>query len=163
MSLAQQRVAQMFLASEPSSPPVDQLQVGNVGVYTRLPACKADSSGPAACWRIELHRLADGRPLGYEVVGDVVIGGGDEAHIDLSQFQGGQHDLAPRHALLRPTAEKLFLIDLRSPAGTYVNNLPVIYGEAVPLSDGMQVSLGGLSFEIRLIDRQAQRVQPAIS
>jgi hypothetical protein len=57
--------------------------------------------------------------------------------------------------LLRPSEQRLYLIDLSSTYGTKHNEFPVGPGMAVVLQDHDTISLGHLSFELRILNRPA--------
>jgi hypothetical protein len=130
----------------------------NSAHFQPLPTTLPDSVDPATApsWCIELHGLGTHRaPIGIEVRGDVVFGmdRGDDPHpdFDLASQSGSQCGVSRRHALLRPTRNRLYLIDLQSTNGTRVNALPVGPGMAVELRSGDTVSLGNLNFTVQII------------
>src|SRR6185436_11087758 len=67
-------------------------------------------------------------------------------------FGGLEQGVSRRHALLRPTANHLYIIDLGSTNGTLHNGLPLGPGIARSLKNSDTVTLGRLSFTIRIID-----------
>jgi pSer/pThr/pTyr-binding forkhead associated (FHA) protein len=108
-------------------------------------------------WRIELYGLTpDAAPLGYDIVGNVIIGrsvDGSEADIDLEPYNALAKGVSRQHAMIRPTKQRLFLIDLSSTNGVRHNEVPTGPGLAVTLRNGDVVTLGDLTFEIRIIDQ----------
>jgi predicted component of type VI protein secretion system len=68
------------------------------------------------------------------------------------EFHGLGHS---KHALLRPSEQRLYLIDLSSNNGTKHNQLPVGTGVAVVLQDHDTISLGHLTFEIHILNHPA--------
>lgn len=111
-------------------------------------------------WRVALvssthHSHA---PIGVELHGDVVLGrsvpGNNEGpDLDLSLFDAHQRGVSRRHAMLRPTARQLFLIDLRSTNGTLVNAVPQETGMARALKHNDTLSLGNLHLTIKIVER----------
>jgi len=108
-------------------------------------------------WRIIL-RFGTPSPrvaVGLDVGADIVFGRGSEGpnspDIDLSELDALKLGVSRRHALLRPTPNKLFLIDLDSTNGTMLNAVPVGRGMAQALRSGDAISLGGLNFTIEIV------------
>ena len=94
--------------------------------------------------------------IGLDLFGDVVLGRGrgdedEQVDIDLSNLDAGKLGVSRRHALLRPTPNKLFLIDLESTNGTYVNTLPIGRGMAQEIKSGDTIALAGLSFDVEFV------------
>jgi len=130
--------------------------ISSAYTFLTLPADMTDRS--EVKWRIQLHGLGPNvRPLGLELLGDVVLGRGkaapDGPDLDLDPYGGIYHGVSRRHAMFRPTRNALYLLDLGSTNGSFYNGIPVISGMARSLSDKDMVSLGALSFQIRIIDR----------
>jgi len=124
-------------------------------------------------WRIIL-RFGSPSPrvvLGLDAIADVVFGRGSEGpnspDIDLSELDALKLGVSRRHALLRPTPNKLFLIDLDSTNGTLLNAVPVGRGMAQALRSGDAISLGGLNFTVEVVrepwqvEREAKEAQGA--
>ncbi len=131
---------------------------GAASSYLRLPRSLADArlEGQPR-WLIELHGLTPGSPpLGLEIVGDVVLGRGLRSNpppdLDLDEYNGLDKGVSRRHALLRPTPNHLFLIDLNSTNGTMHNAIPIGPGVARALHNNDAVSLGDLSFTVKIIE-----------
>lgn len=109
-----------------------------------------------AVWRI-LLKFGEPAPrivVGLDIYGDVALGRGSEGprspDIDFSNLNAQKLGVSRRHALLRPTPNKLFLIDLDSTNGTYVNAIPVGKGMAQMLKHGDTVALSGLNFVVEI-------------
>jgi FHA domain len=95
-----------------------------------------------------------GRVLALELRGDVVVGSNSEPAADLdvnlAELDGYQQGVSRRHVLLRPTREKLYVIDLGSTNGTSINGLSSPVGEAHSLRDGDLLTLGSLHLQVRV-------------
>jgi hypothetical protein len=95
--------------------------------------------------------------MALELLGDVVMGSNDvtQAGIDVNLASIGGYDrgVSRRHVMLRPTREKLYVIDLHSTNGTCVNGMPSPVGEAHPLRDGDLLSVGHLHLQIKIARR----------
>jgi hypothetical protein len=93
--------------------------------------------------------------VGLDIYGDVILGRGADVpgspDIDLSNLNAEQVGVSRRHALIRPGRSKLYLIDLGSTNGTYVNGVPVSKGMAQVLRGNDSISLAGLSMVIEII------------
>jgi FHA domain-containing protein len=108
--------------------------------------------------------------MAYELGGDVVVGSNAQSteglDINLAGLDGFEQGVSRRHLLLRPTREKLFLIDLHSTNGTAINGLPVAVGQAYSLADGDLISVGRLHLQIKIARKPEGRAtvaQAAIS
>ncbi|MCC6905119.1 MAG: FHA domain-containing protein [Anaerolineae bacterium] len=135
------------------------LRVGMAREYLPLPAhlLHAELPPDIALWRIELHYLAPGEPpLGLDILGDTVLGrstGGPSApDLDLDRYGARDRGVSRRHALLRPTMNRLYLIDRGSTNGTIHNAVPLGKGITHALEDGDTVAFGQMTFTVRLID-----------
>ncbi len=130
------------------------VRIGSAEAYYPLPARFAETrEGAKPRWRIELHGLASS-PLGFDICHDTVIGRGegpDGPDLDLAPFRALELGVSKRHAMLRPTNKQLFLIDLVSNNGIRCNSTPLSVGRAYPLKHNDTISLGGLTFQVKII------------
>lgn len=108
-----------------------------------------------AIWRIEIAPLNErSEPLALELRGDTIVGsldGEDGPDVNLVDWNGWNRGVSRRHLLMRPTRTKLFLLDLRSTNGTYVNGLPLDVGWAYAVRDGDLLSLGKLNLRLSIL------------
>ncbi len=110
-------------------------------------------------WRIFLRfgAAAAHSVVGLKIYSDAVFGRGagrpTSPDIDLNNLDALKLGVSRRHAMLRPTSRNLYLIDLDSTNGTFVNAVPVGRGMAQVLRSKDTVALGGLSFEIQIIEK----------
>ncbi len=123
-----------------------------------LAFARTGSDAPLWGWRVELHGLPQAtEPLGLDILGSIVLGRNtsDEspADLDLTPYGGGELGVSRRHALIQMTRNNLHLIDLGSTNGTRFNGAFVVVGGAVSLAYGDKVSIGDLSFAIKIISR----------
>lgn len=103
-------------------------------------------------WWIALEGLGQaGTALGIEILGDVVLGRMGSADLDLEPYGAHRKGVSRRHALLRPTANRLYMIDLDSTNGTRHNALTLGAGQAREICDGDIITLGSLSLGVRII------------
>lgn len=125
--------------------------------YLKLPRTKADQSETAPFkWLVEFQGLRTGSgPLGIEMLGDVILGmnrqDGAVIDVDMTAYGGFELGVSRKHALIRPTRNRLYLIDLDSTNGTRLNALPVGPGIAAEIRSGDTVSLGNLNFTVNIV------------
>jgi hypothetical protein len=142
------------------------LPIGDTSIYVPLPveiaekvAAKEVSLGDIPRWRIELHDLGSLKePLGFDILGDTVLGrhlpkATETPDMDFSRFDTGDKGVSRRHALLRPTRNNLYLLDLGSTNGTQRNAFPLGPGHAQALHHDDVISLGRLTFTVKIIAR----------
>jgi putative methionine-R-sulfoxide reductase with GAF domain len=108
-------------------------------------------------WRVRFDLTTDASvSLGLEINGEVVFGrgpGGPE-HLDLIPYGAHENGVSRRHAILRPTHSKLFVIDLDSTNGTFHNGADIrdLDGPCM-LHSGDTLTLGGLEFAVTIVKR----------
>lgn len=137
-----------------------QMRTGSAESYQLVPAHVGDS-GPQyvlLLWRIELHGLhGSRRPLGLDVGGDAVLGrgiwsSGPAPDINLDLYGAVSQGVSRQHVLLRPTKNDLFLLDLSSRNGAWINGVRLLEGREYPLRNRDKIKLGKLAFQVRIID-----------
>lgn len=136
-----------------------RLRAGTAEEYIPLPLHMLDKPIPdnVPLWRIELHGLP-GRPLplGLDLFGDTVLGrsgdGSFKPDLDMDKYNGFNMGISRRHALLRPTVNRLYIIDLGSTNGTMRNALLLGKGVAQSVEHGDSIVLGRMAFTIHIID-----------
>lgn len=130
---------------------------GSAHEYVKLPTRPA-SQNLDIRWRIELHGLARGvEPVGLEILGDIVlgrcVGEDDDPDFDLEPYGAFETGVSRRHALLRPTKNCLYIIDLNSTNGTLYNALRVGPGVTRAIGQNDTITLGQFSFTIKIVER----------
>lgn len=135
--------------------------------YVKLPA-EASAQKAGIRWRIELHGLTRGAdPVGIDVVGDVTlgrsVGADDDPDLDLDPYNAFQMGVSRRHALLRPTRNCLYIIDLNSTNGTLYNALRIGSGVTRAIMHNDTITLGQLSFTVKIIERPQESGTDAVS
>ncbi len=139
--------------------------LGSASHYLTLPLHLARADHPPVLrWRIELHDLSPGAgPLGLDIVGDTTLGrsgGGTQGpDLDMDAYGAFDQGVSRRHALLRPTANHLYIIDLNSTNGTMHNAVPLGPGVARSLRHNDTITLGQLSFTVKIIAGPGQQVR----
>lgn len=110
-------------------------------------------------WRILLEGLLPTVPsLAIEIAGDVVIGRGKGdpetlPDLNLEKYKAIDKGVSRRHAMLRPTKNHLFLMDLGSTNGTMHNAIPLGPGIARSVGNNDVISLGNLNFTVKIVKR----------
>jgi hypothetical protein len=134
--------------------------------FKRVPAYSEPSlpARPDRVWRIVLASPNSAHPLlGLEIHDDVVLGRSAPSQpppdIDLTTLDAAKQGVSRRHAMLRPTNRHLYLIDLGSTNGSYLNSVPIGAGVARPLTDYDTISLGQLHLALK-IERRPAPSQP---
>ena len=109
-------------------------------------------------WQIIIMPTQNPRDfLALELQGDIVIGSNAAADTDLdvnlAYLDGYERGVSRRHILLRPSRERLYVIDLNSTNGTSVNGMPSPVGEAHALRDSDLLTLGRMHLQIKIARR----------
>ena len=112
-------------------------------------------------WRIELEGIAPAvGPLGCDLYSDAVIGRdpsvGEIVDIDLGPYNALERGVSRRHALLHPTRNGLYVMDLDTGGGTRVNNLLIEKGGSMEVRSGDTITLGKLHFTVKILLSPAQ-------
>lgn len=133
---------------------------GEVKFFLSLPAhlSRSGQSISPVRWRIILNDLGSGKaPLGLDVLGDVVLGRGRMGNLapdlDMETYDAHKLGVSRRHALLRPTANNLYIIDLGSTNGTFHNGVRLGPGVARVLAHDDTLSFGNLGITITIVER----------
>ncbi len=127
----------------------------NLKYHPVPPGYKALKDPPL--WRIQMKFAAPAPTItfGLDIYGDTILGRGvsgpSAPHIDLTNLKAETLGVSRQHALLRPTRNRLFLIDLESTNGSFVNAIPVGKGMAQMLKTADTVALGGLTFVVEVV------------
>ncbi len=107
-------------------------------------------------WRLLLEVQGSASPpLGLDLYGEVVFGrdGAAPDFCDLSPYGAAVRGVSRRHAVLRATNTRLYVVDLGSTNGTWRNGQSI--GQNVPYSlmNGDVLGFGALSFKVHIISR----------
>lgn len=123
--------------------------------YRPVPHSDVKKGTPA--WRVRLELAFDTSVcMKLELNGEITFGRGVEEPGMLSLFNSHNTEslgVSRRHALIRPSDSKLYIFDLNSTNGTWVNGHAVGSNMPHTLSDGDRVMLGRLEFIIRIVKR----------
>lgn len=132
------------------------LRIGAAHLYKAVPQKKAQQ-GQGLIWRIELHGLTPNcEALGFDIMGDVTLGrsadGQNPVDIALDAFGAAAQGVSRVHAMLRPTRNCLYLLDLDSLNGTFYNAMRLGPGVVHSVKNDDTITLGNFSFTIHIID-----------
>lgn len=125
-------------------------------IYHRVPYNYEKIEAPPV-WRVMLKFGAAGHYVvaGLDIYGDTVFGRGseeaDSPDIDLTNLGALERGVSRRHALLRPTINKLYLIDLNSTNGTFVNAISVSRGMAQMIRNHDGIAFAGLTCVVEIV------------
>lgn len=115
-------------------------------------------------WRIILQTLHPGTTrIGLNIWQRLVIGrldGPDDEDppgLDMSPHRAAALGVSRRHAALIPGGEALFLVDLNSTNGTWVNGTYLPPGQRHPLKPGDRIELGLLRLIVRTVAPLARK------
>ena len=128
------------------------LRTGAAATYQAVPRHKSiDAPANGLIWRIELHGLARAvEAIGFDIVGDVVLGRTPDAtqpvDIALDRFCAADQGVSRRHAMLRPTRNCLYLLDLNSTNGTFYNAMRLGCGVVHSVKNDDTITLGSFAF-----------------
>ena len=128
-----------------------------------MPQTPAKKAGPAP-WSLEVLR---GRDVGkvFEVRGaEFILGNGIDGATGLDlrdQEAGSPRRMAPRHAVLESRGSDLFIRDLDSPGGTFVNRQRLLGGQARRLLVGDEIQLAGVLLRLGGSARPSAASAPA--
>jgi hypothetical protein len=111
------------------------------------------------CWRVIFQATSpNSATIGLDVRHHLVVGRADpgvddQPDLDLSPHQAVEQGVSRRHAELIPTEEALYLLDLDSTNGTWLNGSYLKPGQRRMLSLGDRVELGLMGLVVRSISR----------
>jgi hypothetical protein len=116
-------------------------------------------------WRIVLSPYLDELPLlPLEIRGDVVVGLRTQetptVDVDLKKWNGYYLGVSRRHVCLRPTWKRLYIFDLSSTNGTYLNGVLLGPSRALALADGDVLTLGHMHIGVSLLARPHMDMVP---
>jgi len=118
-------------------------------------SARADKTSPQTLWRVRFDLTSNKKiSFGLEIYGDVNLGRGKDPNIfDLSMYDAESLGVSRQHAQLRPTDNKLFVLDLGSTNGTQVNGRLISNNTPYSLSNGDMLTLGRLEFSVTIVKR----------
>jgi hypothetical protein len=126
-----------------------------------VPTAEGDI-GDANVWRIVLlSSAAPDKPIGIEIGRDAIVGRERDdfkPDIDLTPYGALEMGMSRRHAMLRPTKDRLLLADVGSSNGTFHNQERIKLGEPKALKDGDIISFGAMHLRVKIVSRPGEAV-----
>lgn len=113
-------------------------------------------------WRVYFETMSEPREsFGLDIQGELMLGRDiDEDNVvDLTACGAAEHGVSRQHAIIRPTATNLFLIDQGSTNGTSRNGRSVGINTPYPIVNGDVIGLGGLRLAVRIVERPSLQEQ----
>jgi hypothetical protein len=109
-------------------------------------------------WQIMFQLMdATAKVVGTEVHRAMVVGRMDptatnvQVDLDLAPYKGAEHGVSRQHAILLPSSEGLWIVDLDSTNGTWINGLYLQPGMKYRLRTSDRVEFGTLELLVRVI------------
>jgi two-component system phosphate regulon sensor histidine kinase PhoR len=113
-------------------------------------------AGRYPVWRVRLDLWIDPpQSIGLDINGEVTLGRGppdEPGLVDLTSYGAAALGVSRRHLLLRPTADKLYAVDLNSTNGTRRNEVP-LGASPYPLVDKDVLAMGDLYIGLNIIGK----------
>jgi hypothetical protein len=148
-------------------PQTDQVGMGNIAAITfkissasvehiSLPIGERTETEdkPAVNWLVKLICSDEKyRPLGLDIHNDVIVGRMTRESmpdLDLTLYRGTVLGVSRRHAMIRPTKKALYLTDLNSTNGTYLNGSRLDPGVSQALKEGDTISFAQIHFKLTI-------------
>ncbi|NDJ86928.1 MAG: GAF domain-containing protein [Chloroflexi bacterium] len=132
-----------------------ELLLSGEETYRPVPSATNDVDQPV--WRVRFEMAYDSSVgVGLDINGEITIGrqADPPAVITLvDPEEGDQLGVSRRHAILRPTPSRLYVVDLGSTNGTRLNGRSIGVNMPYSLSDGDRLILGRLEVVVRIIKR----------
>lgn len=98
------------------------------------------------------------KPIAVRALGDLIVGRnveGASCDLNLTPYDITPPAISRVHALIRPTADRLFLSDLDSTNGTYIDGERVKPRQVITLEDGSLITFGKTHFKLRIVPPKA--------
>lgn len=109
-------------------------------------------------WRVCFDLAYDlNQHLGLDINGEIILGRGEDADgfVSFRVFDCEPLGVSRQHIMLRPANNKLYMIDLGSTNGTWLNGHSIGVNSPYSLSHGDLIRLGELELVTRIIKRPA--------
>lgn len=134
--------------------------------YRSVPLDHADPSTHPT-WRVRFDLAFDSNiTIGLDLNGEVTLGRDPDGpgYVSLfSSYDAERLGVSRHHILLRPTETKLYIIDLESTNGTWINGHTIGVNTPYSLSHGDRVMCGRLEFDVKIIKRPSGHTAALVS
>ncbi|MEW6580969.1 MAG: ATP-binding protein [Chloroflexota bacterium] len=124
--------------------------------FRPVPHDLAQAGHAVPVWRVRFDLAYNAnRCFGLEINGEVMLGRGEEGPglVSLDDFDADELGVSRLHVALRPTESQLFVVDLGSTNGTWINGRSIGVNTPFSLANGDLLTLGRLEFFVRIVDR----------
>jgi hypothetical protein len=131
-----------------------KINISEVDSFIRLPRGAVPVTPDTFCRVILVVPDSNKKPIGLEIVERISIGrGGHTSTVDLELIEYGanQKGVSRRHAILQVVGGLLYITDLGSTNGTYLNSYFIPFGESKVIHDNDVISLGALHFKVKIV------------
>lgn len=131
-----------------------QIDLAEVESFQRLPRGAVPVTPDTFCRIILVVPDSNKKPIGVEIVERISVGrGGHTSTVDLELMEYGANykGVSRRHAILQVINSQLYITDLGSTNGTYLNSKFIPFGESKMINDNDVISLGALHFKVKFI------------
>ncbi len=122
------------------------------------------SANKRPVWRVLFEVTGDdsGEYFGLDINGELVLGRGIDGPdmFDLTPYGAETKGVSRRHAILRPTTNNLYLIDVGSTNGTLRNDRSIGVNTPYALADRDRLTLGHMEVQIRIVERPYLQTTP---
>ncbi|MBI5671457.1 MAG: FHA domain-containing protein [Chloroflexi bacterium] len=123
-------------------------------VYQSVP--HADFAGRPA-WRVRFEpTFSSNHTVGLDINGEVILGRNMDGPEYVTLFSAEESEklgVSRRHALLRPTDTKLYIVDLNSTNGTWINGHSIGVNTPYALTNGDRLVLGRMECIVNIVKR----------
>jgi signal transduction histidine kinase len=116
----------------------------------------AGGAGTRPVWRVRFELASDPSIcFGVDINDEIVLGRGGSGpdFLDLGPYKAAEMGVSRRHALLRPTSSKLYVLDLESTNGTLRNGRSIGVNTPYNIVDRDTLTFGRLQFVVRIVER----------
>lgn len=135
--------------------PFEELDISSDIEFRPVPHANVAANQPV--WRVRFDALfGANRTIGLDINGEIFLGRGEAGPEFVGMYDSNDADklgVSRRHAMLRPTDNKLFLMDLGSTNGTRLNGHSIGVNTPYSVSDGDRITLGRLEFIVTVIKK----------
>ena len=113
------------------------------------------ASTPVTTSWISLHLMDSGKILPLASRNEFTLGRATDGQpvlpdVDLAPYQAYTHGVSRLHAVIKRGVDDIYLMDLESANGTFINGKRLVPNEEHPLANGDVIALGGLKIQVLL-------------
>ncbi len=128
---------------------------------TEMLRATTQPEGAVTPWQIILQTLGtEPKVFGAEIRRPTVIGRVDphtnvQVDLDMTPYGAAELGMSRQHAILLPSSEGLWIVDLDSTNGTWINGLFLQPGMKYRLRSGDRIEFGSLTVQVRVLGEAA--------